>query len=82
RRGYLFATFGLPIAIFVLMQGFNFIQGLQSDDTAVDPTAILFDFEGIDTAGYVDESGLFLDVPDTMEGRLIRYDNEDSARTA
>lgn len=81
RKGYLFATFGIPALMFVLMFGYNAIQSLQEPTPAEDILSP-FDFEGIQQAGYVDASGLFAEVPEALQEMLIPYPDEAAARAA
>lgn len=83
RKGYLFATFGIPLLILVAMLGYNaYTQANASDDEAEQTPAELFDFEGIQTAGYVDFSGTFGTVPDSLSDKLTRYETQDAAQQA
>lgn len=62
RRGYLFTTFGIPVLAIVLFYGWQFISS-RNVDANTDPQEMMeamnIDFRGIQTAGVVDESGLF-----------------------
>lgn len=82
RKGYLFATFGLPILFFVAAFGYNAISGFVEDQTDQEAVQELFDFDGIERAGYVDLSGSFEQVPEAMQDRLLRYEDEETAGTA
>jgi ABC-2 type transport system permease protein len=82
RRGYLFTTFGLPIVVIVFSL---LIQGLNSSDTPETPEEaagqLAFDFGNIETAAYVDQSGLFTG-RDNSEGDLQAFDDVESAEAA
>ena len=83
RRGYLFSTFGLPLLIFALIFGYNFLStAFATEPAEEEPAAFELDLEGIEVAGYVDQSGLFLTVPDRLAANLVRYEDEDAARAA
>lgn len=84
RTGYLFATFGLPLIVLVLLVGYNLIStaGPQAETQTENQLESIFDFEGITAAGYVDQSGLFPNVPDVMQERLFRYETVAAARAA
>lgn len=82
RKGYLFATFGIPLLIFVLMMGYNLIQQVTTDSQEEPDITEMFDFEGINVAGYVDLSGEFTIVPESLTEMLIRYDDVETARAA
>ncbi len=79
RKGYLFATFGIPVILFVLMFGYNFIQSLQEPSA---PDMSQFDFDGIEHAGIVDLSGQFTEIPTALHEILQFYPDESAARTA
>jgi ABC-2 type transport system permease protein len=80
RKGYLFATFGLPVIIFLLMLAANALSSLTQQDNA--DIAQQFDFGAIKAAGYVDQSGLFATVPPALADVLTRYPDEAAARAA
>ena len=87
RKGFLFATFGIPIIAFVLLFGYQAITTLDlfgsGDDTAeseADEGGFLG--RGVEVAGYVDLSGLFPDPGEVLSDKLIPYDNEEEARSA
>src|SRR5689334_11774992 len=80
RKGYLFATFGIPILLFVVMFGYNLISS--ASQPSAEDLAKQFDFQGIETAGYVDLSGEFPVVPETLAKVLFAYPDEAAARTA
>jgi ABC-2 type transport system permease protein len=80
RKGYLFGTFGIPLLIFMLMFGYNALSSLAQPSP--EDLAKQFDFRGIEKAGYVDLSGEFPAVPETLANVLISYPDEAAARTA
>jgi ABC-2 type transport system permease protein len=83
RKGYLFGTFGLPLLGFVLLFGYNFYQtNLVSQEE--EPTDVLsaITLERIEQAGYVDQSGQFGTVPESLVAVLRPYDTVEEARTA
>lgn len=73
RKGYLFMTFGVPLLAYVLFFGYQFISELGNRNAPQDqlPAGGVAGFEeigqGIRTAGYVDQSGLFPDPGDMRE---------------
>ena len=77
RKGYLFATFGIPLLGFVLTLGFQVISSLGG---APNPIAD-FDFEGIQAAGFVDESGLFAE-SGAFNDTLRIFDDTEAAQAA
>ncbi len=80
-RGFLFATFGLPLIAITILLG---ISLLKRDAPAV-PTAASTSEETakLQTEGYVDYSGLIQVLPpDLPEGVLIPYSDEASAHSA
>lgn len=80
RRGYLFTTFGFPIVVFLfllVMQNIN-ANSAPEPEAAAEAITEFVDFEGIERAGYVDQSGVFADVPD--EPNLMRYTDLEAAR--
>jgi ABC-2 type transport system permease protein len=81
RRGFLFATFGIPVLALVLLFGYQGISQLTAGDAEEDP-AEAFDFEGIESAGYVDFSGLFSEIPPQLSEFVTRYDDEATAQAA
>ena len=76
RKGYLFATFGIPLIVLVLLYGYQTLVagGLTLPDLA-GPSS--FDFETVTASGYVDASGLF-----DSDDLLRRFDDEVAARIA
>ncbi|MCU0497679.1 MAG: ABC transporter permease [Anaerolineae bacterium] len=80
RRGYLFTTFGFPIVAFLfllVMQNIN-AGSAPEPEAAAEAITEFADFEGIEQAAYIDQSGLFTDVPE--EPNLIRYTDLEAAR--
>jgi ABC-2 type transport system permease protein len=80
RRGYLFTTFGIPLIGFVILFGYQFITNLNESQSPTEQLQQLqFDFRGIQTAGYFDQSNLFSGI----ELNDVRaYASEAAARTA
>lgn len=84
RKGFLLATFGLPVLLFVLSTGYNLVQS-RNENTALAGLPInlpAFDFEGIKKAGFVDLSGEFEAVPEKLQANFVKYETEDAARAA
>jgi ABC-2 type transport system permease protein len=82
RKGYLFATFGLPLIIFAGIVLFNAVQARATNDTEDASDTPEFDFEGIQKAGIVDSFGVFPTISDALKDVLIRYSDPTSASTA
>lgn len=80
RKGYLFATFGIPVLMFVLMFGYNALSSLAQPSP--EDIAEQFDFQAIKKAGYVDFSGQFQTVPEVLAEVIVRYPDTDTARAA
>jgi ABC-2 type transport system permease protein len=81
RRGYLFTTFGLPILVIIVSFGIQwFGEQVSGGQSPNDLAGLQFDFGGIERAGYVDQSGIFADVP--PEDDLEAFSDVDSARAA
>ncbi len=86
RRGYLFTTFGIPLIVFAIYFGYQFVNNLNTRNVspiAGGSQAIASSelFKGIAGAGYVDLSGQFPDAGN-LKDKLARYDDEASAQTA
>ena len=78
RKGFLFATFGIPVIGFVIMMGVQLFAQTTTEDQIAE---LEFDAQGI-TAGYVDWSGLFPEPGPYMENVLTRYETEANAHDA
>jgi ABC-2 type transport system permease protein len=97
RKGYLFSTFGLPllaiIILFVIQAISNANAAAEQNQTEIEGNTPIPDmpgvnipgegmeFDGVEKAGYVDQSGLFGDPGDLVE-RLIPYADETTAAMA
>lgn len=82
RRAYLLVTFGLPALVLVGVLGFNVYQEVRPEPEE-DPIEDELDLEGIEFAGYVDESGIFgSDVPESLAESLQHFETEAAARAA
>ena len=81
RKGFLFATFVLPLIGFVILFGNHAYQIMNSSSDDGNPLADL-NFEAIKVAGYVDYSGEFDSVPELLDGFLIRFEDEAAAAAA
>jgi ABC-2 type transport system permease protein len=86
RKGFLFASVGIPLLAFILIFGYQAITSLTSSPQAapdVEEQARLEEiFEGIRKAGYVDLSGLFPQPGDDLAAMLVPYPDEAAARAA
>lgn len=85
RRSYLITTFGLPLLAIALMYFVQLINSQAAASTGSEnpvdvATQLMFDFQDIKKAGYVDESGLFT-VPPTSDD-LQPFSDEASAVAA
>lgn len=85
RRGFLFATFGIPIIAMVAYLGYRLISAPDTVSSQPPPSASQAAqtnaFGAIRHAGFVDFSGLF-GMPTGMRGVLSRYDSIDAAEAA
>ncbi|MGB7338466.1 MAG: ABC transporter permease [Phototrophicaceae bacterium] len=82
RKGYLFATFGIPLIAAAIFFGYPVYQSMQSaDDDAGNPLQEL-DLDQLERAGIVDFSGVFENPPERFAEVLIPYADEASARIA
>ena len=68
RKGFLFSTFGIPVIAFVILFG---IQAISSLDLGGGGEEEAQEFEGLNSAGYVDQAGMFSDVDDVP--RVFTY---------
>ncbi|MCC6616342.1 MAG: ABC transporter permease [Anaerolineae bacterium] len=85
RKGYLFATFGIPVLVFVLGSILPLLFGngggqerTQNPFNANIPSEFL---RAVQHAGYIDETGLFSN-PGELRGLFTRYDDEAAADAA
>ncbi len=84
RKGFLFATFGIPLIGYALFFGYQFITNLNDRGAPSSPALEILQssqFQGITKAGYVDLSGHFAD-PGDLSRLLIPYADEASAQAA
>lgn len=79
RKGYLFATFAVPVIGFIIVL---IVQALSGSSTEEQLEALEFEMKGITSAGYVDLSGLFPEPGPYAEGVMIPFDNRDTAHAA
>lgn len=80
RKGYLAGTFGVPLFMALLMVGFHLYQSNRSPEE-LNPLESL-NLEHLKKAAYVDESGLFPEVPSELEAVLEHLPDEASALAA
>ena len=78
RKGFLFATFGLPLVGFMIMMGIQAFAGSPEDQLA----ELDFDYKGIEAAGYVDLSGEFPEPGEFAADVLTLYVDEEAAQAA
>ena len=81
RKGYLFATFGLPLIGYLLLFGFQFIQNTTGTDDVVEEVSQI-EFESIETAGYVDLSGVIASPEGELAELILPYESVVDARSA
>ncbi|MBE0689672.1 MAG: hypothetical protein IH587_06070, partial [Anaerolineae bacterium] len=85
RKGYLFATFGIPVLVFVLGSIIPLLFGDTSNQNrSQDPLSLNIPSEflrAVEHAGYVDETGLFGD-PGELGALFTRYNDEAAAQAA
>lgn len=80
RRAFLFTTFGLPVlgvTIFFVLQVVANSGGGEDENTLLE-----FELEGIQTAGYVDESGYFGAPGELAADVMVSFETIDSAEDA
>lgn len=84
RKGYIFTTFLIPLLIFVGMFLFNTLamEGGDGSEPAIDPNDIVAQFEDINVAGFVDLANVIDTVPDSLADRMVRFPDEETARSA
>jgi ABC-2 type transport system permease protein len=86
RRGYLLASFGIPLLAFILTFGYQAVTSLtsstQTPPDAAERQRLEEIFEGIRKAGYVDLSGLFPQLGDELSAKLASYPDEAAAQAA
>ncbi len=84
RRGFLFTTFGIPLIAGLLMIGYDLTQRNNNTPDPKEAVSILdqFDFRGIEKAGLVDNGDTFTTISQPLEGILIPFEDEASARIA
>ena len=81
RAGFLFTTFGLP-AIALAVYFFITVVTGNGGDGGSDTDQLDFDVQGIRTAGYVDQSGLFADPGEFASELMKPYESVEAARNA
>ncbi len=81
RKGFLFATFGIPILALIVLFGYQGLSQITVDNADEAPAQEL-DFDGVDSAGYVDHSGLFSQIPPELSSIITLYDDETAADAA
>ena len=79
RKGYLFATFGVPLIGFVIFMIMQSVVGSSSEEQI---EQLEFEIKGITAAGYVDNSGLFPEPGPYAEHVMIPFDTETAAHDA
>lgn len=82
RKGYLFATFGLPLLTLVIFFGYPVYQNLQNNEEETSNPLAELALDTIELAGYVDYSGVFAEPSARFDDVLISYADEDAARQA
>ena len=88
RKGYLFTTFGVPILAFIaslVLPGLFGSLGAQAPQQNNDPTQIELPTElmqGINQAGYIDETGRIAAPQGELAAAFTRYDDEAAAQAA
>ncbi|MEM9951469.1 MAG: ABC transporter permease [Chloroflexota bacterium] len=83
RKGYLFATLGIPLLAVVIFFGYAGYQSLQSPEEEETNTQLeQLDLEQLETAGIVDFSGVFTELPERFTEVIISYPDEASALNA
>jgi ABC-2 type transport system permease protein len=84
RKGFLFATFGIPFIGYLIFFGFQFFSQ-QNADPEPEETSLQEQlnelFREVDQAGYVDMTNTFAD-PGELGSHLTRYEDEAAAQAA
>lgn len=79
RRGFLFTTFGLPIiAVLIFLIAQQIGQGAAEDAQR----ELEFDLQSVQTAGYVDRTGIFTEPGALAEPVMVPYADEAAADAA
>ncbi len=81
RKGFLFATFGVPLIGLILLIGYQTLSGGALPSIPQKNEFGFSDLQGVQHAGYVDLSGKFGSAGD-LSSVLTHYDDETSARAA
>jgi ABC-2 type transport system permease protein len=79
RKGFLFATIGLPVIAFIFLMGYDIYQNLSQDGSSDSNPLAALSLESLEKAAYVDHSGMFATVPERLAVVLTRYPDEESA---
>lgn len=82
RKGYLFATLGLPLIAIVIFFGYPVYQSLQNTEDDTNSPLEALALERLEHAGIVDYSGVFANPPERFASVLFPYADEESARVA
>lgn len=79
RKGYLFATFGIPFLGLILMFGFQTVSQLVTND---DPAmAQRFFLEGLNRVGYVDGTGILSQPEGKVGEHIIEYPDVETVQS-
>lgn len=90
RKGYLFTTFGLPLIVYALLFGYQFITNMNDGEAPEIPInsynidmqgEMNLDTPGAEHAGYVDLNGILASAR-TENSDLVAYPDEASAQAA
>ncbi len=82
RKGYLFATLGLPLIAILIFIGYPVYQSFQSPEEETNNVLNDLSLERLERAGIVDYSGVFANPPERFAEVLVPYADEDAARIA
>lgn len=83
RKGYLFATLGIPLLFLVAVLGYHGFQVVTADEDADQPTLLeSLDFEAIEMAGVVDLADAFDAIPTDVQAYMNEYESIEAARKA
>ena len=79
RKGYLFATFGIPVVAFFIVTGIRMLSQSSTEEATAE---LEFNIKGITSAGYVDLSGLFPEPGPYAEEVMTPFADEAAAQAA
>lgn len=82
RKGYLFATLGLPLLAILIYVGYPIYQSFQEPEVEESNPIADLALDRLERAGYVDYSGVFTEPSARFDDVLIQYETETEALNA